>query len=151
MFLTKPDFMTLFNAHSSPLQADGSLSAGQKQQLDQLEDFLADLSNQDVSFGVDMLNLDMVITMQTATQMAYVPVTVTNDAIRVLGNRPEEFSLQHDFRRDRLVELLAKELGDRAVLMGTAAAAADYLASKEDQTATVAQVVATAPAIPNGP
>lgn len=149
MFLTKPDFMTLFNAHSSPLQADGSLSDGQKQQLDELEDFLADLSSKDVSFGVDMLNLDMVISMQTATQMAYVPFTVTNDAIRVLGDRPEEFSLQHDFRRDRLVELLAKELSVRAVLMGTAMAAADYLASKEEQTATAAPIVATAPATPS--
>lgn len=151
MFLNKPNFMALFKAHANPLEADGSLSAGQKQQLDLLENFLADLSNDHVSLDVDMMNLDLVITMQTATQMAYVPFTVTKDAVRILSRRPEEFSLQHDFRRDRLVVLLAQELGARAVVLGTAAAAADYLASKEDQVTVAAPVVAAPAALPAVP
>lgn len=151
MFFAKPNFMALFNAQASPLQADGSLSAGQKQQLDLLEGFLADLSKNHVTLGVDMMNLDMVITMQTATQMAYVPFTLTDSAVRILGRRPEEFSLEHEPRRDRLVVLLAEELGASAKRLGTAMAAADYLASKEQQTAAVASVGAIASTTPKTP
>lgn len=161
MFGDKHTFLELFNARGSSLQADGSLSVAQKKQLDILEDFLAELSNDQVQFEIDVVNLDMVITMQSGQKMGYVPFTLTDKDVRILGHRQENFDLNHDFRRQRLMELLAQELSVRAEEIAVMSAATDYLMKKNEEAAAPALeaaavvsapvVVASVPKTPQAP
>ncbi|QQG37086.1 MAG: hypothetical protein HYS17_04795 [Micavibrio aeruginosavorus] len=151
MFGDKRTFLELFNARSSSLQADGGLSAAQKRQIDILEDFLAGLSNDQVQFEIDVVNFDMVITMQTGQKMSYVPFTLTDKDVRILGNSPENFDLNYDFRRQRLVELLAQELSVRAEAIAVMSAATEYLMQKERKAVAPVPAVVAAPAAPAAP
>ena len=124
-------FSRAFNVATRDATPITALTPAQVQHLDVLEKLLFKMSSEEREFGIDVHNLDLVVTMRDEKNLGFVPFTVLEDGIQ-LNSRPRQlFNASSVDAEIDLIDVLAGEMAKAVARTEKIGAYVDYLGSPE--------------------